>query len=174
MNNFLKAISPKNKNKDEKKKKTEMSKSLQKALILLQESSPEQHALLRDLVSEDLGQSHLLDAFDAIVDDSVKFPIKLKGMMDQLEELDGAYPGGLKAYIAKAQKLLSNSKQGLNPLDGWSPSIPAGEKFELGTEAYESTEALGLHHLGKVGFVLVAGGLGERLGYNGTKVRETR
>lgn len=26
--------------------------------------------------------------------------------------------------------------------------------------------------LGKAGFILVAGGLGERLGYNGTKVRE--
>ena len=63
-----------------------------------------------------------------------------------------------------------DSKQGLNPLDGWSPSIPDGQAFELGTDEYKSTEKLGLSQLGKVGFVLVAGGLGERLGYNGTKV----
>ncbi|CAJ1951410.1 unnamed protein product [Cylindrotheca closterium] len=169
MNNFLKALSPKNKSKNEEKPK-EMSKALKKALILLQESSPEQHFLLKDLVSADLGQSHLLDPFEAIVDDDDKFSTKLKAMMSQLEELDGAYPGGLKEYVHKAKKLLANSKAGLNPLAGWAPSVPAGEKFELGTEEYKSTEALGMETLGKVGFVLVAGGLGERLGYNGTKI----
>jgi UDP-sugar pyrophosphorylase len=50
--------------------------------------------------------------------------------------------------------------------------VPEGEKFQLGTEDYSATEAIGMTQLGKVGFILVAGGLGERLGYNGTKVRE--
>ena len=168
MNNLIKALTPKSK----KNKNKEMSKTMQKAMILLQESSPEKHALLRDLVSEELGQAHLLKAFDAIVDDDETFSKKLNQMMAQLDELDKAYPGGLKEYIYKAKKLLEDSKKGMNPLDGWAPSVPAGEKFELGTEAYNATEALGMHHLGKVGFILVAGGLGERLGYNGTKVRE--
>ena len=55
-------------------------------------------------------------------------------------------------------------------MDGWSPSIPQGEAFELGTPEFETTEELGITQIGNVGFVLVAGGLGERLGYNGTKV----
>lgn len=66
----------------------------------------------------------------------------------------------------------AGSKQGANPLDGFVPSVPEGEKFQLGTEDYSATEAIGMTQLGKVGFILVAGGLGERLGYNGTKVRE--
>ena len=172
MNHIIKALSPKNKKNDAKKK--EMSQTMQKAMILLQESSADKHALLRDLVSEDLGQSHLLEAFDAIIDDDQQFSTKLNEMMTQLVQLDKAYPGGLKEYIHKAKKLLEDSKKGLNPLDGWAPSVPAGEKFELGTEEYDATEALGMHHLGKVGFILVAGGLGERLGYNGTKVSDKK
>jgi hypothetical protein len=56
-------------------------------------------------------------------------------------------------------------------LDGWTPSIPEGESFELETKEYKATEKLGIKQLGSTGFVLVAGGLGERLGYNGAKVR---
>ena len=66
--------------------------------------------------------------------------------------------------------LNTDSKKALNPLDGWIPSIPDGQAFKLGTDEYKSTEKLGLSQLGKVGFVLVAGGLGERLVYNGTKI----
>ena len=82
MNNLIKALTPKGK----KSKKKEMSKTMQKAMILLQESSPEKHALLRDLVSEELGQAHLLNAFDGIVDDDETFSKKLNQMMDQLQE----------------------------------------------------------------------------------------
>lgn len=63
-----------------------------------------------------------------------------------------------------------DSKEGVNPLDGWKPSIPTGASFELGTTEYTKMEKKGLKELGKVGFVLVAGGLGERLGYSGAKV----
>ena len=66
--------------------------------------------------------------------------------------------------------MLENSRKGVNPLDGWAPSVPKGEMFELGSKAYDETEALGMKELGKVGFVLVAGGLGERLGYSSIKV----
>lgn len=38
------------------------------------------------------------------------------------------------------------------------------------TPEYESFERQGIPELGKCGFVLVAGGLGERLGYNGIKL----
>ena len=48
--------------------------------------------------------------------------------------------------------------------------MPAGEAFEIGTEEYTATEKVGIKELGKVGFILVAGGLGERLGFSGIKV----
>jgi UDP-N-acetylglucosamine pyrophosphorylase len=125
-----------------------------------------QRALLEALCSEEFGQSHLLDAYSQDADDE-----KLRGMCEQLLKLDGGYPGGLTSYISKAKKLLEDSKNGVNPLSGWAPKIPQGESFEMGTEKYSETEAKGMELLSKVGFVLVAGGLGERLGYNGAKVR---
>lgn len=59
----------------------------------------------------------------------------------------------------------------MNPLDGWTPSVPEGSKFEIGTKEFKAVEKVGIRELGNVGFVLVAGGLGERLGYSGAKVR---
>ena len=123
-----------------------------------------ERALLEELCSE-YGQSHLLDAYAKDSDDE-----KLRRLSQQLLKLDGGYPGGLKSYVTKAKKLLQDSKNGVNPLDGWAPSVPQGESFELGTDKYKETEAKGMKLLGNVGFVLVAGGLGERLGYNGAKV----
>ena len=125
-----------------------------------------QRNLLQDLCSEEFGQLHLLDAYSKDGKDEY-----LRGMCEQLLKLDGGYPGGLRSYIKKAKKLLEDSKNGVNPLDGWSPSVPQGESFELGTDKYRETEERGMELLGNVGFVLVAGGLGERLGYNGAKVR---
>ena len=49
--------------------------------------------------------------------------------------------------------------------------MPEGAKFELGTKEFKSMEKVGIKELGNVGFILVAGGLGERLGYSGAKVR---
>lgn len=139
-----------------------MTKGLERALKVLETTSTKQHSLVLDLTSEEFGQSHMFDKW--------KNDESIKELGDQLEQLDAAYPGGLRQYIVKAKKLLEDSKKGLNPLDGWSPSVPEGEAFQLGTPEYESTERLGMSQLGKVGFILVAGGLGERLGYNGTKV----
>mmetsp|Transcript_7309 Transcript_7309/g.16521 ORF Transcript_7309/g.16521 Transcript_7309/m.16521 type:complete len:323 (-) Transcript_7309:31-999(-) len=124
-----------------------------------------QRVLLEDLCSEEFGQSHLSDAYRQDGDEE-----KLRGLCRQLVKLDGGYPGGLRSYVQKAKKLLRDSKEGVNPLDGWSPSVPQGESFEIGTDKQRETEARGMELLSKVGFVLVAGGLGERLGYNGAKI----
>jgi len=94
-----------------------------------------------------------------------------KAMMEQLESLDNAYPdGGMEGYIRNAKELLMKSKQGLNPLEGWTPSVPDGERLELGTKEYDKYEEIGIAEMGKCSFVLVAGGLGERLGYHGIKL----
>jgi len=55
----------------------------------------------------------------------------------------------------------------------WKGGLPVylrRETFTVGTDDFISTEALGLKEVGKCGFVLVAGGLGERLGYGDIKV----
>jgi UDP-sugar pyrophosphorylase len=121
--------------------------------------------LLKDLCSDELGQSHLLDGYrkTASIDG-------IRQLANQLTKLNDSYPGGLRGYILTARKLLQDSKDGVNPLEGFSPAIPEGEKFELDTVKYRNTEKVGIKLLGKVGFILVAGGLGERLGYKGAKV----
>jgi UDP-sugar pyrophosphorylase len=124
-----------------------------------------QKELLESLSSDDLGQSHLFEGWDKLS------PEERKGVAEQIEALDKAYNnGGLAGYIRNARTLLENSKNGVNPLDGWEPNIPEGQAFELGSDEYKATEEKGLAELGSIGFVLVAGGLGERLGYHGIKL----
>ena len=135
------------------------------AIAVLTES---QKKLLTKLYCE-LGQEHLFsaDTFNAGL-----APSRRRQLAGQLEEMDLEYQnGGLEGYISNAKRLLKASREGVNPLEGWTPSIPKGEAFELGTDKYCNTEKKGIKHLGSCGFVLVAGGLGERLGYSGIKVK---
>ena len=80
-------------------------------------------------------------------------------MMEKIESVDASYPdGGLIGYLNNAVGLLEKSRRGENPLEGWNPSVPKGEAFTVGSEAFLETEGLGLKEVGKCGFVLVAGG----------------
>ena len=98
-------------------------------------------------------------------------PAGRRRLAEQLEKIDKEYVnGGIEGYINNARELLKKSREGVNPLDGWVPEVPVGEMFDMCSDAYFETEAIGLKELGSVGFVLVAGGLGERLGYNGIKI----
>jgi len=125
-----------------------------------------------------LGQSHLFRNWttpptDNDDDNAARSTRNQRRLVAQLMALDATYSsgGGLVGYVTNARRLLDESRQGVNPLEGWIPSVPQGQTFELGTPEYQSTEAVGLEELGSVGFVLVAGGLGERLGYSSIKVR---
>lgn len=125
--------------------------------------TPFQQDLLSRLYAS--GQDHLFKNW------GTANPQHRRLLAQQLESLDREYPdGGLLGYINNAKQLLMNSKNGVNPLDGWKPSVPKGTMFNLATPEYERTEAIGLKEIGRVGFVLVAGGLGERLGFSGIKV----
>lgn len=74
-------------------------------------------------------------------------------------------------YCKRARALLESSKQGVNPYDKYKPEVPTGVFLKPGTQEYEKYEAAGLEELSKTGFVLIAGGLGERLGYkSGIKI----
>lgn len=126
--------------------------------------SPDELALVEMLLAE--GQEHLFAGWPAAgTQDDAK-----KRMIAQVGQLDGSYHGGLKAYIQNAKKLLSDSKEGRNPFDGYTPEVPHGEKLDYASDAFMSLEERGIKEVGHAAFVLVAGGLGERLGYSGIKV----
>uniref|UniRef100_A0A7S2P2H9 UTP-monosaccharide-1-phosphate uridylyltransferase n=1 Tax=Leptocylindrus danicus TaxID=163516 RepID=A0A7S2P2H9_9STRA len=122
------------------------------------------------------GQSHLFAHWpkpSGISSPSSQAVAKIKvRFMEQLERMDAGYEsrGGLTGYIENAKVLLAKSQAGENPLEGWKPSVPTGNLFEVGTKDYAEMEKVGLGEVGACGFVLVAGGLGERLGYGGIKL----
>jgi UDP-sugar pyrophosphorylase len=118
----------------------------------------------------DDGQGHLFSHWVPGVDDDKK-----KAVLSQLETLHATYPlpNGLLDYTANARKLLKTSKAGANPLEGWVPEVPKGVSLSLSPadkSSYNTYEDVGLSKLSKTGYVLVAGGLGERLGYSDIKL----
>ncbi|KAL4301149.1 hypothetical protein HN51_052562 [Arachis hypogaea] len=126
--------------------------------------SPKQQELAKMLL--DNGQEHVFRDWPGPgVDDDKK-----KAFIDQVTRLDSSYPGGLQAYIKNAKQLLADSKAGKNPFDGFTPSVPTGETLTFADENFIKYEEVGVQEAQKAAFVLVAGGLGERLGYSGIKV----
>jgi len=135
--------------------------NLQHNLHLL---SPQQIELAKMLL--ETGQTHLFEHWaEPGVEDDEK-----KAFFDQVARLDSSYPGGLASYIKTARELLADSKAGKNPFDGFTPSVPKGEVLTYGDDNFINFEDMGVKEAQKAAFVLVAGGLGERLGYNGIKV----
>ncbi|XP_066376441.1 UDP-sugar pyrophosphorylase-like [Miscanthus floridulus] len=136
----------------------------------LQLLAPDEVELAKMLLNE--GQIHLFEHWpEPGVDDDKK-----RRFFDQVRRLNSSYPGGLVSYIQNAKKLLADSKAGKNPYDGFTPSVPSGEVLNFGDDNFVSLEAAGIKEARNAAFVLVAGGLGERLGYKGIKValpRET-
>ena len=90
--------------------------------------------------------------------------------LTSLTRINGSYPGGLTGYISNARKLLAEAKIGANPFEGFVPHQPDKVDLTHFNAAYDHYEALGKAHFGKTAVVLVAGGLGERLGYSGIKL----
>eukprot|EP01043_Picozoa_sp_COSAG02_P016247 COSAG02_NODE_711_length_18126_cov_43.786986_6_plen_296_part_00 len=128
--------------------------------------TPAELTLCRSLCLE-AGQAHLFERWPAPgADDDGK-----RALVDQLVELDQQYPGGLLQYHSNAVSLLEDSRAGVNPFDGLVPSVPVGVDLGFDTEVFRAAENTGVAGVGDVGFVLVAGGLGERLGFGGIKVQ---
>jgi len=136
-------------------------------------------AALTRLISYDVssghdGQRHVYgDWPEAGVDDEGK-----RMLGEQLADLDGSYPGGLPAYLSKAKTLLQESADGSNPFAEFEASVPEGESLSYEDPnadshtgmSFTEAETAGLTGIGDTAFVLVAGGLGERLGYSGIKL----
>ncbi|KAG0485257.1 hypothetical protein HPP92_009336 [Vanilla planifolia] len=124
----------------------------------------DQIELAKGLLNE--GQSHLFAHWPGPgVDDEKK-----TSFFNQVLRLNAHYPGGLTAYIRNARHLLVDSRSGKNPYEGFIPSVPSGENLRFGDDNFIMLEEVGVKEARKAAFVLVAGGLGERLGYKGIKV----
>ena len=137
---------------------------------IVERLSEEEAAVVSWLSSEEMGQAHLFEGWESkLVDDK-------RRLIEQVVAMDDAYPedaegrAGLTAYVAHAKELLALSATGANPFEGYSVEVPEGEVQDIGSETFRSNEVLGLSQIQNAAFVLVAGGLGERLGYDGIKV----
>ncbi len=107
---------------------------------------------------------------DILVEYEKRTEAEKEAFAQQLIHLDKVTPGGLKDYIMRARRFLIDSKNNVNSFDNYKPEVPTGVELHLGDKQLDEMESLGLKELDKVGFVLIAGGLGERLGYSGIKI----
>ena len=95
---------------------------------------------------KELNQDHIISKYNSSSEQ------EKKDFLTQFNELDKVCRGGLKGYLNRAKVLLEESKNKVNHFSD----------FEL--------DQLGFDQLKDTVFVLVAGGLGERLGYTGIKI----
>lgn len=124
----------------------------------------EKQALITLLLNA--GQEHLFTNWDATgIQDAAK-----DSFLKSLLRINGSYPGGLPGYISNARNLLAEAKAGTNPFEGFIPHQPDKVDLTQFNPGYDRYEALGKAHFSKTAVVLVAGGLGERLGYSGIKL----
>ena len=65
--------------------------------------------------------------------------------------------------------LVPAARPGRNPFDGYTPKVPHGKSLDFASPEFLTLESSGLVEAGRAAFVLVAGGLGERLGYSGER-----
>ncbi|KAL7069279.1 putative UDP-sugar pyrophospharylase [Cryptosporidium serpentis] len=91
-------------------------------------------------------------------------------LSQQLIMLDKTTPGGLTGYVDRAKTLLLASKNGEDSKQGCYPEVPDTINLKTGSEEFVEYEKIGATLLSKTAFVLVAGGLGERLSYKGIKI----
>mmetsp|Transcript_7925 Transcript_7925/g.12002 ORF Transcript_7925/g.12002 Transcript_7925/m.12002 type:complete len:678 (-) Transcript_7925:115-2148(-) len=118
---------------------------------------------------QEAGQGHLMNNWDMPgINDELK-----REFLKQVQHLNDncTGEGGLTGYAERARELLLQSSEGKNPMEGWVPSVPQGLTLHPGSIKYKELENLGLNQISKCGFVLVAGGLGERLGYSDIKLK---
>lgn len=114
----------------------------------------------------DAGQAHLFAPWPA----PGSYDREKKQMLAQAREVEKVYPGGAQGYVNKAKDLLHKAKIGANPYAGFQVSEPSNAVRLENPQDFDAWEAKGLPEAKFAGFVMVAGGLGERLGYQGIKI----
>ncbi|KAF4145384.1 UTP--glucose-1-phosphate uridylyltransferase domain-containing protein [Phytophthora infestans] len=101
-------------------------------------------------------------------------------LYQQLAHFDNWYKGGVDGYLSTATKLYAELRgettednKSSDVWADWHPSnpSPSSELAELDTPLFAELERKGLDNLDNCCFVIVAGGLGERLGFQDIKLR---
>ena len=90
-------------------------------------------------------------------------------LLAQVQRLNANYPGGLWQYYSNARRLLAASSENINPYTGWTVHKPDLIHLDFDSAQFHEFEARGRTQFGQCGFVLLGGGFGERLGFNGIK-----
>ena len=114
---------------------------------------------------EELGQEEIISKFRRVsLQEQNEF-------VSQINRLDKACRGGIKDYLKRAKILLEKSKNKMNNFQDYFIEVPDDiPHIDIGSEEFYELDKLGFNQLKDTVFVLVAGGLGERLGYNGIKI----
>ncbi|RNF12841.1 UDP-sugar pyrophosphorylase [Trypanosoma conorhini] len=132
-------------------------------------TSQELNALRERLSSPELGQSQLFEGWPASTEE---FTEEQRSLMVELFRIGEHYRGGIEQYVRNGQRLLAakgGSLEEYTSLDFPSHVYEAPSLFDR-SEELMSLEREGLRYAKQCVFVLVAGGLGERLGYSGIKL----
>ena len=122
---------------------------------------------LQDIINllEEVGQDEIVEKLKNVSKD------EQREFVNQVNELDKSCRGGIKDYINRAKVLLTNSANKMNSFHEYKIDVPYDiPHITVGNEEFYELEKLGFNELKNAVFVLVAGGLGERLGYNGIKI----
>ena len=65
---------------------------------------------------------------------------------------------------------MADSKNKVNPFENVKVEVPTGFELHPGEALMDEMESIGIKEMQRAGFVLIAGGMGERLGYSGIKI----
>ena len=113
---------------------------------------------------KDLNQSEIIERYNKASEQ------EQKDFINQYNQLEKTCPGGISDYLKRAKILLEDSKNNVNPFQDYTPEVPLGFNVKVGSDQFFELDKLGFEQLEKTVFVLVAGGLGERLGYPDIKI----
>ena len=116
-----------------------------------------------DLLKE-LKQDEIIEKYNKVSEK------EQKEFITQFNQLEKTCPGGIKDYLTRAKVLLEDSKNNVNPFQDYTPEVPLGFNIKVGDEQFYELDKLGFDQIQNTVFVLVAGGLGERLGYPDIKI----
>lgn len=65
----------------------------------------------------------------------------------QVMQLNTTTPGGLVDYCKRARTFLHESKVGVNPYEGFVPSVPHGVKVDIYSDEFNHLEELGMKEI---------------------------
>ena len=113
----------------------------------------------------ELGQDEIISKFNRVS------PKEQNDFIAQVNRLDKACRGGIKDYLKRAKILLEKSRKNVNYYKDCKIEVPDDiPHIDIGSDEFYELDQLGFDQIKDTVFVLVAGGLGERLGYSGIKI----